>query len=81
MRSIFLVMVPLMTLASTAGAADDKYPVTAGEKLACTADAVRLCFGSYPDEDRLLGCMKTNRAALSSGCRVAFDAGLKRRRL
>ena len=59
----------------------DKYHITEAEKAACSSDAVRLCFDSYPDEDRLLLCMKQNHAALSPVCRVAFDAGAKRRHL
>ena len=59
----------------------DKYRITDAEKAACTPDAVRLCSQTYPDEDRLLACMKQNREALSQPCRVALDAGVKRRRL
>ncbi|MCX8254596.1 MAG: hypothetical protein OTI36_11510 [Beijerinckiaceae bacterium] len=49
--------------------------------MACTADAMRLCSGVYPDEDGLVACMKQNRAALTTLCRIAFDAGIKRRHL
>ena len=59
----------------------DKYRVTKAEKAACTADAIRFCMDAYPSEDKLLVCMKANRESLSSTCRVAFDAGLKRRHL
>jgi hypothetical protein len=62
-------------------AVGDKYRVTAAEKAACTEDAIRLCMDAYPSEEKLLVCMKENRASLSPTCRVAFDAGLKRRRL
>ena len=62
-------------------AESDKYHITPAEKAACTSDAVRLCMEAYPDEDRLLSCMKQNRDALSAVCRVAFDAGTRRRRL
>lgn len=62
-------------------AAADKYDVSPQEKLACTRDAMRLCFNTYPDEDALLSCMKTNHASLSATCRVAFDAGVRRRHL
>lgn len=67
--------------AFTADAAGDKYRLTNAEKAACTEDAMRLCMDAYPDEDKLLSCMKANRAALSETCRGAFDAGVKRRRL
>ena len=81
-------MLRLLPLALTAGLispaladAGDQYHVTDAEKAACTSDAVRFCYGTYPDESKLLSCMKQNRAALSSTCRIAFDAGVKRRRL
>lgn len=66
---------------AVAGEQSDKYHVTAREKAACTADAMRLCMSAYPDEDKLLLCMKTNRASLSPTCQIAFDAGVRRRRL
>lgn len=59
----------------------DRYKVTNAEKLACTADAIRLCMDVYPSEEKLFSCMNTNRASLSPTCRVAFDAGVKRRHL
>ncbi len=61
--------------------AQDKYHLTTQERAACSSDAIRFCMQTYPDEDRLLACMKQNRDALSATCRVAFDAGVKRRRL
>lgn len=64
-----------------AAAANDRFHVTDAEKAACTSDAVRFCYGTYPDELKLLSCMKQNRTVLSETCRVAFDAGVKRRRL
>ena len=72
--------VPLAHAASSAQLVD-KYHITSAEKAACSSDAVRLCFESYPDEDKLLACMRQNHEALSATCRVAFDAGTKRRRL
>ncbi len=78
-RSMVLVIV--MGAMSTAFASADPYHVTDAEKAACTSDAVRFCYGTYPDEGKLLSCMKQNRSMLSDSCRVAFDAGVKRRRL
>ena len=66
---------------SSFAASGDKYQITPAEKAACSSDAVRLCYDTYPDEDRLLVCMRQNHASLSAACRVAFDAGTKRRRL
>ena len=62
-------------------AAGDQFHVTDKEKAACTEDAVRLCMNAYPDELKLLDCMKTNRASLSPTCLAAFDAGVRRRHL
>ena len=45
------------------------------------SDAERLCADSYPDEQQLLGCMKAHRSSLTNICKVAFNAGLKRRHL
>ena len=64
-----------------AGAQSDPYHITSAERAACTGDAVRLCADTYPDEGKLLACMVANKASLTSGCAVVFDAGLKRRRL
>lgn len=66
---------------SNADAQADKYQITEAERSACTPDAERLCAAAYPDEDKLMGCMRANRKALSTTCAVAFNAGLKRRGL
>ncbi len=79
LRWVFLAMV--ISLFGSVVAVADEFHVTDAEKAACTSDAVRFCYGTYPDEARLLSCMKTNRAALSPVCRVAFDAGVRRRHL
>ena len=59
----------------------DEYQITAAEKAACTPDAERLCLATYPDEGKLMTCLKANRKALSPVCVAAFDAGMKRRGL
>ena len=73
----------LLSLLILAAAAlpDDAYHVTVAEKAACMEDAVRLCADTYPDERRLLVCMKANRASLSPACLSSFDAGLAQRGL
>ena len=71
----------LLAIGISAAHATDKYHVTQEERAACTDDAARLCSSAYPDEDKLLACLKMNRESLSSICLVAFDAGLKRRHL
>ena len=77
-----LAMLALVSSSSVSARADtDMFHVTAAEKAACSADAVRFCSAAYPDEMKLVGCMKQNRAQLSQICRVTFDAGMKRRHL
>lgn len=46
---------------------NDTYCITLKEKAACTADAMRLCMDTYPDEGKLFGCMRSIKASLSSG--------------
>ena len=76
------MLATLLLVAATGTALPaDPLHITAAEKAACTQDAMRLCSGSYPDEGRLLDCMKANRASLSATCGAAFDAGVRRRSL
>ncbi len=76
------MLAALLLVAATGTAVPaDPMRITPAEKAACTQDATRLCSGTYPDEARLLECMKANRAALSAACGTAFDAGVRRRGL
>lgn len=77
------VCLPLHTAAAEASVRTlhDKYHVTEQERAACGSDALRLCSQAYPDEDALIVCMKANRSMLSNACVMAFDAGLRKRRL
>jgi hypothetical protein len=59
----------------------NKYHVTDEERAACEGDAVALCSTAFPDEELLLGCMKTNRTQLTPICRTTFEAGLRKRRI
>lgn len=78
----YACLLPLLVCAMTASAeAAGTYNISAREKAACTADAIRFCSHTYPDETQLLSCMKSNRTSLSAICLAAFDAGLKRRHL
>ena len=79
--SLRLLLMSGASLSAQPLRAPDKYKITNAEKAACSMDAVRLCSDAYPNEDRLLACMKANHEALSSICRVAFDEGVRRRRL
>lgn len=81
-RTLVLAVACLASLSAAAeNEVNDKYHVTAGEKAACTKDAVRLCMWAYPDEDKLVGCMRENVTQLSKTCKVAFEAGMRRRGL
>ena len=74
-----LAVIAIMLSCPAAKAEDNKYNITPIEKAACSADAIRLCSHTYPDQDRLLACLRTNIRSLSLVCSVAFKAGLKRR--
>ncbi len=69
-----------MTLAAQAQV-EDKYHITPAERSACQSDAQSLCSGAFPDEDRLLACMRENVARLSPDCLKSFSMGLRRRHL
>ncbi len=69
----------LLSIVSPLAGAADAFHVTEAEKAACTQDAERLCASAYPDEQKLLACMKANRASLGPTCLPVFDAGMKRR--
>ena len=74
-------LLTVVGLSPAARAQPDPFHITANEKAACTADAIRLCSDTYPDEQKLLSCMAANRASLTGSCLAVFDAGVKRRRL
>ena len=69
----------LLMAATASTDVTDAFHVTDAEKAACTPDAERLCTSAYPDEQKLLTCMKANRASLGPTCQPVFDAGMKRR--
>jgi hypothetical protein len=46
---------------------------TADQRAACTLDAFRLCGAEIPNVERIIACMKANKANLSPGCRSVFD--------
>jgi hypothetical protein len=83
MISAIAASVSILVLSSmgSATAGVDKYSITDGERAACEADAMSLCSGAGQDEDKLIICMKINKASLTSGCRPVFDEGLRRRGL
>ena len=75
---LLVAAIAILPVAS-ATAQENRYSITAMEKAACTADAMRLCSHTYPDEDQLLGCMRGHVSDLSLVCSVTFKAGMKRR--
>ena len=79
--SALLAVAMLVGQSASAMAAVDRYQITPAEHAACDGDAVALCSETYPDEDKLMACMKLNRANLSAVCAKAFDAGVARRHL
>ena len=81
MRRNLPALLIVLSVTTCANAQADKYHVTTAEKLACISYAERFCIAAYPDEDKLVGCMRANRTALSDECGAAFDTGMKRRGL
>ena len=69
----------VVSFGSIAASYVDKFRISAEERAACSGDAERLCSASYPDEDKLLQCMKASKNNLTPICRAAFQKGLKRR--
>lgn len=76
-----LVVACIVGLPLAAIAQEDHFHATATEKAACTADATRLCAYTWPDEDKLIACMKANEAKLGPTCLPVFKAGIRRRGL
>jgi len=66
---------------SPAFAQTDRLHITPEEHAACDNDAARLCSSAYPDENKLLRCMRSQREQLTPQCSDAFDAGLRKRHL
>lgn len=80
MQAAAALAIVMFAAPAVVGAAEDnKYSISSVEKAACMTDAVRLCSHTYPDQDKLLGCMRSNVPNLSMVCSVAFKAGLKKR--
>ena len=47
---------------------------TPQERQACTRDAQRLCRHDLGNDGAVQGCLQTNRAKLSVGCRKVFES-------
>lgn len=81
LRQVVLAAVATTLPLAAAVAEDNKFNITPLEKAACATDAIRLCSQTYPDEDKLLDCMRGNVRSLSLVCSATFRAGLKRRHI
>lgn len=82
MKNVSLLAVSVsLGLCQSALAQHDKYSITPAERVACQQDAVTFCSYAYPDEDKLIACMRDNKAQLSATCLKTFEAGLKRRHM
>jgi hypothetical protein len=60
--ALFLALAPSVARAQGAAA-----------RAACTLDAFRLCGAEITNVERIIACMKANKANLSPGCRSVFD--------
>ena len=81
LAAVFFIPTTGGLVEASARETNDKYHVTSEEKAACGDDAERLCSSAYPDEEKLLTCLKQNRGSLSASCSTVFATGLKRRGL
>ena len=81
MHRQIMALACIVGLPLTAVAQEDHFHATAAEKAACTAVATRLCAYTWPDEDKLIACMKANEAKLGPTCLPIFKAGIRWRGL
>ena len=52
------------------------YKVTEAQRKACTPDVLRLCNSEIPNVEKIVACMKANRAKLSPACEAVIPAVL-----
>ena len=81
MHRLIFTLGCIVSLPFGAVAQEDHFHATAAEKAVCTADATRLCAYTWPDEDKLIQCMKANETKLGPTCLPVFKAGIRRRGL
>jgi hypothetical protein len=62
----------LLLSSAVGSSADAQYRGTPEMQQACTPDVMRLCNDDVPDVDRIVACMKRNRANLSPACGAVF---------
>jgi hypothetical protein len=46
---------------------------SADERAVCAPDVFRLCGSEIPNVDRIIACMKANKANLNAPCKAVFD--------
>jgi hypothetical protein len=68
----------LSALVLTLVAAGPTLAVTAEERAACTPDVFRLCSSEIPSVERIVGCMRRERAKLSPACAKVFSSDVPR---
>jgi Cysteine rich repeat len=64
-------------MAGPISSANAQYRGTPEMQQACTPDVMRLCSADVPDVEKIVACMKRNRANLSPACGAVFGAGLR----
>ena len=67
--------------ATTGWAATDKYHITPEEHAACDDDVISLCGSEFPDQDKVIDCMRTKVGQLSAVCLPVFKEGMRKRHL
>ena len=67
----------LSTLVGSFSSANAQYRGTPEMQQACTPDVMRLCNADVPDVEKIVACMKRNRANLSPACGAVFGVGLR----
>ncbi len=83
MRRVIPIFVVSLALgcATTASAATDKYNITPEEHAACDDDVISLCGNEFPDQDKVIDCMRTKVGQLSAVCLPVFRAGMQKRHI
>ena len=76
-RSAAAAGIFLLIVAGPFSSANAQYRGTPEMQQACTPDVMRLCNADVPDVDKIVACMKRNRANLSPACGTVFGAGLR----
>jgi hypothetical protein len=64
-----VLMAIVITLPSGASLAQG----TQAQRMACTGDVWRLCSSAIPSVDRIIACLKREKAHLSAGCQAVFN--------